>query len=415
MYRLTCATRPYAWGSRTHLPRFRDEEPGDGPQAEMWIGAHPGDPSLLPDGTRLDDRIREHPLATVGPASAELFGPRLPFLVKALAAAEPLSLQVHPTSERARIGYAEEEAAGIPLGAPNRRYQDPFHKPELIYALTRFEGMAGFRDTEKSAAILRLFGLPWADELSWRLEDGPAYQTLHAVVAEMLAMSGDPLRDLIAQLGDAAVRAEERSHSTRMPSGRRYRERTSVEREGTRVFAQTAALAKRYPDDPGVLVTLLLNHVVLAPGEAMFLDAGVVHAYTSGFGVEVMASSDNVVRAGLTPKYVDVPELLDIASFTPIPPPLWEPTLVRRGVLCFDPPVTEFALFVVEPPEGELVEQLADTGPRTVLALDGTVTVHTAAGSSEISRGHALFLGDADGPVTLSGQGRVALATVPAH
>ena len=408
MFVLTCATRDYAWGSTTHIPRFLGRPEDGRPQAELWIGAHDGDPSRLPDGRLLNDVIRADPERTMGPRVRGLFGDRLPFLVKALAAAEPLSLQVHPTSQRARIGYEAENSAGILLGAPNRSYQDRFHKPEMVLALTRFEGMAGFRDVEKTAQILRMLGLPWADDVAGRLATGPAFQALRAVVTDMLAMQGPELVDLLASVRKAALDAEARGHREDLRSGRRERERTSVDREGTRVFAQTSALVDRYPEDPGVLVTLLLNHVILAPGEAMFLDAGVIHAYTSGFGVEVMASSDNVLRAGLTPKHVDVPELIEITNFTPMPPPLWEPAL--RGEVChFDPPVTEFSLTVGRPP----LPELPADGPRIVLVLDGTVRLLTAGASATAGQGEALFIEHAHGAVHLEGDGRVAVAAVP--
>lgn len=409
MFLLTCAIRDYAWGSINHIPRFVGTDPTGTPQAELWIGAHDGDPSLLPDGRRLNDVIREDPVGTLGEHVHTVFGPRLPFLVKALAAAEPLSLQVHPATERARIGYAEEEAAGIPLGSPTRNYQDTFHKPEMILALTRFEGMAGFREIDASAHILRQLDLPWADDIAWRLESGPAFQALRSVVTEMLHTGGDDLRDLLKQLGEAATRAEARAHREELRQGRRERDRTNVAREGTRVFAQTAKLVERYPEDAGVLVTLLLNHVVLAPGEAMFLDAGIIHAYTSGFGVEVMASSDNVVRAGLTPKHVDVDELLQISNFTPIPPPLWDPTQ-RGSVLHFDPPVTEFVLCVGQAP----LPGMRTDGPRVVLALDGSVEVQSASGQTEqLQQGQAVFVEDRDGELTITGPGRVAVTAVP--
>src|SRR4051812_18807379 len=165
MYRLDCAVRDYAWGSRTHLPRFLGRPADGAAQAELWVGAHPGDPAHLPDGRALDAAIREDPEHALGPRVSAMFGDRLPFMVKALAAAEPLSLQVHPTSERARLGYAGENAAGVPVGDPRRNYRDEFHKPELVLALTRFEGMAGFRDVEKSAQILRLLDSPWARQV----------------------------------------------------------------------------------------------------------------------------------------------------------------------------------------------------------------------------------------------------------
>lgn len=410
MYRLACTTRDYAWGSKSLIPRFLGTETDGRPQAELWVGAHPGAPSRVADGRTLGDLVAEQAAATLGSRTHARFGARLPFLMKALAAAEPLSLQVHPTSERARIGFAEEEAAGIPIDAPERNYRDPFHKPELIFAVTRFEGMAGFRDVDKTATILRLLDTPWAEQTARRLTDGPAFQALHTVVTDLLAMGSDALSTALADIALAAQRAERRGHRGHNPSSRLSLDRTSVEREAVRVFAQTNALAARYPDDPGVLVTLLLNHVVLAPGEAMFLGAGVVHAYTSGFGIEIMAASDNVVRAGLTPKHVDVQELLHIACFTPTPPPLWTPTEVSDGVVCFDPPVDEFALYVGEPP----IAGVADEGPRVVLTLDGEVSVHAGGSGARLEQGDALFVPHDAGPMRIDGAGRVAVGVVPA-
>ena len=406
---LTCVTRDYAWGSTSLIPRFLGT-PSDGrPQAEMWVGAHPSDPARLPDGTRLDDHIRDHAESTLGGHSLETFGPRLPYLVKALAAAEPLSLQVHPTSQRAQIGFDLENQAGIPLGAPGRSYQDCFHKPEMIVAITRFEGMAGFRDVDKTVQILRLLEHPWADRIAKELDTAPAYQALHTVVSEILDQSGDALQRLVGEVAGAAATAEQRGHQTFRTSGRQYLDRASVERESTRLFAQTASLARKYPADPGVLVTLLLNHVVLSPGEAMFLDAGVVHAYSSGFGVEIMASSDNVVRAGLTPKHVDVPELLHIANFTPMPAPLWEPTALSTNTLAYRPPVAEFALTIAREP-GDL---LPSAGPRTLLCLDGELVVTGTKGSHELRRGQTLFVPHDDGAIALEGEGTLAVASVP--
>ncbi|GAA4740294.1 mannose-6-phosphate isomerase, class I [Nocardioides endophyticus] len=402
-------TRDYAWGSTNLIPRFLGT-PADGrPQAELWVGAHPADPARLPDGTRLDDHIRDHAESTLGDHALETFGPRLPYLVKALAAAEPLSLQVHPTSQRARIGFELENQAGIAVGSPERSYQDCFHKPEMIVAITRFEGMAGFRDVEKTAQILRLLEHPWADRVAKDLDTAPAYQALHSVVSEILDQSGDGLRQLVGEVAEAAAAAEQRGHQAFRTSGRMYLDRASVERESTRLFAQTASLAHKYPADPGVLVTLLLNHVVLSPGEAMFLDAGVVHAYSSGFGVEIMASSDNVVRAGLTPKHVDVPELLRIANFTPMPAPLWEPTAVSSNTLTYRPPVAEFALTIAREPG----DRLPPEGPRTLLCLEGELVVTSAHARHELRRGQTLFVSHSDGAIALEGEGTLAVASVP--
>lgn len=408
MHPLRNAVRDYAWGSRTHLPRFLGTEVTGDPQAELWIGAHDGDPSRVPDGRALNDVIVTDPHALLGQQVVDTFGPRLPYLMKVLAVAEPLSLQVHPSSSRARIGFAREEAAGVPLDAPHRSYKDASHKPEMIYALTRFEGMAGFRDTEKSARLLRLLDLPWADDVAHRLESGPAFQTLRSVVTEMLEQSGPALEKLLADVQRAARRAEERGHREEMRANPLRVDPGRINREATRVFAMVGKLIEQYPSDPGVLVTLLLNHVVLAPGEAMYLDAGVIHAYVSGLGVEIMASSDNVLRAGLTPKHMDVPELLAVTNFTPMPGPQWLPSATVPHQSHLEPPVPDFALTV-----GDVPGVTAPVGgPRTVLVLDGEVELRTADETVAATRGQTVFVSDADGPVRIVGAGRVAVGSV---
>src|SRR6476659_9268728 len=215
MLRMTNPVRAYAWGSRSHIPKLCGLPVGDDPVAEMWFGAHPADPSRVEDGRGLDKLIKQCPEELLGRRVAESFGARLPFLMKLLAAAEPLSLQVHPTSERARIRFAEQNAKGIPLRAPERSYQDRSHKPELIYALTRFEGLAGFRDPAKSATILRGLGLPWLDVIASRIAETPTpFQELRAVVTELLATPEPLLGHRLRQLRVAAEAAEQHLHTT---------------------------------------------------------------------------------------------------------------------------------------------------------------------------------------------------------
>ncbi|QWZ08098.1 mannose-6-phosphate isomerase, class I [Nocardioides panacis] len=414
MHRLTNPVRAYAWGSRTHIPRLCDLPVGDEPMAEMWFGAHPADPSRVEDGRGLDAVIQDSPVSSLGLRTVDTFGPRLPFLMKLLAAAEPLSLQVHPTSERARIRYAEQNAAGIAMDAPERSYQDASHKPELIFALTRFEGMAGFREIAKTVAILRELGLPWLDEIADQLENTPTpFQTLRRVVTALLATSGTKLQGRLQELRTAAADAEARWHRPQPRMRPVAVEPSSLERESLRVFAQTPPLVDRYPDDAGVLVTLLLNHVVLAAGEAMFIDAGVIHAYTSGFGVEIMAASDNVLRAGLTPKHVDIPELLEITNFTPIPPPLWVGSPLRdaEGTV-LSPPVSEFELVVGSIDGQEPAAE--DVRPMIVLCLEGEVRVAAGKAEETLTPGESVFVEDNDGLARLSGTGRFAIARTPA-
>jgi len=379
----------------------------------MWFGAHASAPSLLESGRGLNEIIDEAPERLLGRAVVESFGPRLPFLMKLLAAAEPLSLQVHPTSERARVRYAQQNAAKIPLDAFERSYPDPSHKPELVYALTRFEGMAGFRDLTKSARILRMFGVDWLDDMAEVLSKTTTpFQTLRDLVSELLALTGKDLGSRLEELNVAARSAETQSHRPHSRLRPPAVEADSVERESVRVFAQTSQLIERYPDDPGVLVTLLLNHVVLAAGEAMFIDAGVMHAYTSGFGVEIMASSDNVVRAGLTSKHVDVDETLQITDFTPMPPPRWSGSpLDEADAVVLSPPVQEFELVVATMVAGERLTEPA--GPAIALCLEGGLTVATAASNEALSQGESVFVEASEGPSTIEGRGRVALARTP--
>lgn len=403
--------RHYAWGSRTHLPRLLGQDPTEQPAAELWLGAHPGDPSYLDADTSLADAIAHEPRAMLGEPVVAEYGARLPFMMKVLAAAAPLSLQVHPNTERARRGFAREEAAGLPTGHPDRNYQDPFHKPELIFALTRFEGMGGFRDLDRSAAILRLLQLPWLDELAEQLDcSATPFQTLREVVTGLLTLTPDVLTARVGELAVAAEAAEGRGHRV-SPRVRPPRaDRNSVSRESLRVFATVRTLARAYPSDAGVLVSLLLNHVVLAPGEAMFVDAGVVHAYTSGLGVEILAASDNVVRAGLTPKHTDVPELLQVTDFTPRPAPLWASHDSTPGEARFEPPTGEFALLVGAPP----LTRIPAAGPRIVLALTGPVALRSGGAELVLTGGQSAFVADDDGPLSVHGPGRVALAWVPA-
>ncbi|TDC13188.1 mannose-6-phosphate isomerase, class I [Streptomyces sp. 8K308] len=294
MDRLVNTIRPYAWGSPTAIPRLLGVEPTGEPQAELWMGAHPGAPSRLDRGTgpvSLADVIAADPAGELGAATLTAYGPRLPFLLKLLAAETPLSLQVHPDLDQAAAGFADEEARGIPVDAAHRNYKDANHKPELICALTPFDGLCGFRPAAESAELLDGLGVdelkPYADLLRARPEGDALREVLTAVLtADPVAMA-----DTVHKTTEALEAAEGEDHAT------------------------YAAMARHYPGDPGVIAALLLNLVRLEPGEALFLGAGVPHAYLSGLGVEIMANSDNVLRCGLTPKHVDVPELLRVVRF----------------------------------------------------------------------------------------------------
>ncbi|WP_282697926.1 mannose-6-phosphate isomerase, class I [Streptomyces sp. CC208A] len=381
MDRLVNTVRPYAWGSTTAIPELLGTAPTGEPQAEMWMGAHPGAPSLTPRGP-LNELIEADPVRELGPAAVEKFGPRLPFLLKLLAAGAPLSLQVHPDREQARAGYAAEEAAGIPVDAPHRTYKDDNHKPELICALTPFEGFCGFRPPAEAADTLAALGVdslkPYADLLLAHPEEA----ALREVLTALLTADPDEMAHTVAEAAAAADRL----------GG---------------AHAPYALLAHHFPGDPGVIAAMLLHHVRLQPGEALYLGAGVPHAYVSGLGVEIMANSDNVLRCGLTPKHVDVPELLRIVRFEPGDPGVLRPEASPSGEEVYETPIDEFRLSRLVRAEGAAPTDLTAATPQILLATAG----HPKAGETPLAPGESVFV-PAGERVELSGAGTVFRATV---
>ncbi|MCG8967225.1 mannose-6-phosphate isomerase, class I [Streptomyces sp. CL12-4] len=381
MDRLDNTVRPYAWGSTTAIPTLLGTEPTGEPQAEMWIGAHPGAPSRTDRGT-LADIVAADPEKELGPASVARFGPRLPFLLKLLAAGAPLSLQVHPDLAQAKEGYEDEERRGVPLDAPHRNYKDANHKPELICALTEFDGLCGFRAPTETADLLDGLGVaslkPYVDLLRAHPEDAALREVLTAV------LTADP---------------EEMSRTVAETAA-------ACERLGG-AYAPYAGIAHHYPGDPGVLAALLLNHVRLQPGEALYLGAGIPHAYLDGLGVEIMANSDNVLRCGLTPKHVDVPELLRIVRFEPGDPGVLRPEASPDGEEVYDTPIDEFRLSRYVLPEGAAPHDLTLPAPQILLCTAGSVR----AGEHDLTPGRSVFV-PAGEKAEVSGNGTLFRATV---
>ncbi|MEV7088277.1 mannose-6-phosphate isomerase, class I [Streptomyces sp. NPDC093085] len=389
MDRLANTVRPYAWGSTTAIPELLGTPPTGEPQAEMWLGAHPGAPSRLDRGhgageQALSDVIDADPEAELGAATVGKFGPRLPFLLKVLAAASPLSLQVHPDLAQAAAGYADEERRGVPADAPHRTYKDANHKPELICALTPFEGLCGFRAPADAAALLEGLGVealkPYADLLRAHPAETALRETLTAV------LSADP-EGIAATVTEAAAAAERLGGA----------------------YAPYAAIARHYPGDPGVLAAMLLNHVRLQPGEALFLGAGVPHAYLEGLGVEIMANSDNVLRCGLTPKHVDVPELLRVVRFEATAPAVLRPQEAAPGEELYATPIDEFRLSRYTLADGGPARDLTAATPQILLCTEGA----PRAGGLALTPGGAVFV-PAGETAELSGTGTVFRATVVA-
>lgn len=404
MYRLDNAIRPYAWGSVTAIPELLGVPLTGGPQAEMWLGAHPGAPSAVRPGPgdeprRLDEVIAADPQRLLGPDTVRRFGPELPFLMKVLAADQPLSLQVHPTIAQAEAGFDAEEAAGVPIDAPVRNYKDRHHKPEMILAIRPLSALSGFRPPQQARAVYRA------------ILGRPATGSVHAAVDRALAQrdEGAALRDALAVL--LAGGREVRSFVTMLVG-----DATSTTDPVAAGAADTIGLLARfYPADPGVAVSVLLNRVELAPGEALFLDAGDVHAYLRGVGIEVMAASDNVLRGGLTPKHVDVAELRRIVVFRARPPHLVTPRRsgdAQAGTADFVPPVGEFRLQAVELRAGASAE-VAHHGPTVVLVASGTATVRSGDETLRLERGQSVFVAAREPAPTLTAEGEdvVAYAT----
>lgn len=380
--RLTGTIQPYPWGSTTAIPEFLGTEPTGEPQAELWLGTHPQGPSRLGDDQGLAEYLAAAPEARIGSASVARFGPRLPYLMKVLAAARPLSLQAHPSRQQAERGFAREEAAGIPRDAADRTYRDDWPKPEALCALEPVQALCGFRDPQESFALFERLRVRSALDLVAPLADGGA-EALAEVFGRLLRLPEDA-RGVIDEVVSAAVDGQ----------GRRLDE-----------FAATAVeIATHYPGDPGVLAALLMNRVSYGPYQAIFLPAGNLHAYLSGTGVEIMANSDNVLRGGLTGKYIDVDELITLLDFTPGPPDLVPIDEPEPGVYHYRTPAPEFGLWRLEPQGGTVTLPAAGTG-RVLLAAAGTIMVTADGVELSLTRGQAAFVPADVSDAALSGAG----------
>lgn len=371
---LRSVIQPYAWGSRTVLAQLQGRPaPSPGPEAELWVGAHPSAPARLPDGRGLDQAIAADPERSLGAAAVERFGPRLPYLLKVLAAERPLSLQAHPDLPTARAAYA----AGHPS------YVDANHKPELLVAVTDFHALCGFRPPSAGASLLAGLQLDKLDPVVRAL----AADDLRSAVEQLLTWPKPDRAGLIAAVLDAAGQRTE--------------------------YDVARQLAGFYPADLGVVVALLLNEVTLRPGEGIWMPAGNLHAYLHGAGVEIMAASDNVLRGGLTPKPVDVPELLRVLVFEPLPDPVLRSETLDEGagwrIDTWPVGVDDFALRRITLSGGAVA--LDPPGPRTLLCLNGQVTAADSESSTVLTPGLAAFGNAAAGQLKLTGAGGVYLAT----
>ena len=393
MHLLRGGVRTYAWGSRTAIADFTGRPtPTPHPEAELWFGAHPGDPAFLQTEAgeqSLLDTLTADPEGQLGTAVVDRFGECLPFLVKVLAADEPLSLQAHPSAQQAAEGFEREERLGIPVTSPTRNYRDRSHKPELVIALERFEALAGFRDVSRTIELMKALAVAELDPFIELLKGQPDADGLRALFTTWITAPQPHLDVLIPAVIDGAI---------------------GYARSGAADFADEAKtvleLAERYPGDAGVLAALLLNRMHLNRGEAIFLPAGNLHTYLHGVALEVMANSDNVLRGGLTPKHVDVPELLRILDFHPVAEAVLKPEMHCDGSeLIYRVPTDEFSVSRLHI-DGEHLGHEIDAavrhdGPQVMLCTSGVVQLHAKSSSLTLERGQAAWVPADDGPIRL--------------
>lgn len=428
MQRLTNTVKDYAWGSPSGIPEILGNEPGESPVAELWVGAHPGGPSLV-DGHGLDALIASDPSRYLGEESVARFGPRLPFLLKILSARTALSIQSHPSREQAQEGFAAETAAGIPVDAPHRNYRDEWHKPELIHALGEFHALCGFRPVPAVLVTLDRFAVALAttgattvhrDSLdAWRNALTTASEAVDASAptAPEAAGSGGASSPDDAAVLRAAVElvlgdperfgalAEALADALAHPSFERVGP-DHPSHDGSSVDPALTLLETHadFPRDAGSLVAVMLRRFLLQAGESLALESGVLHAYMRGLGVEIMASSDNVLRGGLTGKHIDVPELVRTVHFNTCAPRVLpaDADSELRGA------TDDFILTVVHDAEGRA---LSRPGAFTVLCTEGAFTLSCGDEEMELSRGDSAFIGARETRPAVTGKGALFVAS----
>jgi mannose-6-phosphate isomerase len=390
--------QPYPWGSRTAIAGLQGRPvPTAKPEAELWMGAHPSAPAgLVRCGVRstLDAVIRADPARELGQECAARFGGRLPFLLKVLAAEKALSIQVHPSREQAQAGYRAENERGLPAGDKSRNYVDDWPKPELLCAITPFEILAGLRTTADAAALLRALTVRELEPLAAEL----------AATADPAALSRALAAILTWPAGDRATLTSAVTAACERVAG--------LGGEYAAACAATARIARDHQGDLGVVASLLLRHAVLPPGAAVFMPAGGLHAYLHGTGVELLANSDNVVRAGLTGKHVDVPELLKLLDPAVLVPVI-EPQPAGGRVCGYDSPAPEFRLYRAEPGAGP-VRLPGEGGARIVLCTEGAAVLQAGPRTLTVARGESCYLPAADGAVSAAGPASLFVAAVGA-
>lgn len=379
----------YDWGSRTAIHElFGFANEAQQPQAEVWMGTHPNGCSIVKQGSTnvsLSELIKQDPPAFLSQSTSKAFGD-LPFLFKILAADKALSIQVHPNKQDAELGYAKEQELGVPLSAFNRNYKDANHKPELVYALTEYQAMNGFRPFDEIITEFRLCDIPEVNGYLEQFERNPNQDGLCHFFVEILSMKEARKLNAVDHLLSYAAMNQARP-----------------------VYALILDLAEQYPNDVGLFAPLLLNVITLKPGEAMFLCARTPHAYIKGTGLEIMANSDNVLRAGLTPKHMDVEELVKCTDFIPKPiNTLLTQAEINGSEHHFPVSVQDFQFSIFQAPKEQRVEM---TSAEILMPIDADVALLAQSGETLVlGKGQSAFIPAYVGNYTISCEGRVARA-----
>ncbi|MDN3681780.1 mannose-6-phosphate isomerase, class I [Vibrio tapetis subsp. quintayensis] len=373
LYKLDNVIQNYAWGSVDSIQKlFGIANPNQEPQAEIWMGAHPNGCSKVSEsGELLSHIIEENKTQVLGDYTAARFG-ELPFLFKVLAAETPLSIQVHPNKQNSEVGFHQENAQGIALNASNRNYKDPNHKPELVYALTFYKAMNGFRPIADIVALFEEVQIPSLANALTLLKTDAGSDALKAFFTTIMSLEGE-----------RKIRALEELYAA-------Y-ERPAKTAQGREALQYSMDFKKHYPGDIGLFAPFMLNTVELAPGEAMFLFAETPHAYVQGTGLEIMANSDNVLRAGLTPKYIDVPELIDNTIFEPIKlEDIRLKPVLKEGKASYPIPVDDFGFDILTATEVSSVQYLRSA--EILLCVEGEAVLTSKGQTRTLKAGESVFI-----------------------
>ncbi|AJR09466.1 mannose-6-phosphate isomerase, class I [Photobacterium gaetbulicola] len=390
-YLLDNVIQNYAWGSKDSFTKLFDiKNVREQPQAELWMGAHPNGCSRI-KGTSvlLSDFIEKNQETVLGSYTAKRFG-QLPFLFKILAAETPLSIQVHPNKSSAEAGFTRENTAGIELNASNRNYKDSNHKPELVYALTFYRAMNGFRPVEQIIHLFRTMRIFTLSEEINALELNPNSDGLKQFFISIMSLGAEKKEKALSELHTAGERQAA----------------SALERE---VLQYSKEFSQYYPGDVGLLSPLILNTIELQPGEAMFLHAETPHAYVQGTALEIMANSDNVLRAGLTPKYIDIDELVANTRFVPLnPDSIVINPLNKNNMLHYPIPVDDFGFEVANVTDHPCEQYVRS--PEILLCIEGQITISSQGLVETLKPGESLFINYMAESYSFSGAGKLARA-----